>query len=107
MIIQYCPGIFGVYIRPSNKHMSNYPVSAHCLTKISRLIKIINHKVTRCLARYSPRATTTGQPINRAPNEPAMVRNASFGPNLVVSGPKILFLQEKSKVLLPKIRKPT
>ena len=25
-------------------------------------------KVNRCLARYSPRATTTSQPINRAPN---------------------------------------
>ena len=57
-------------------------------------------KVNRCLARYSPRATTTSQPINRAPNEPAMVRNAKFGPNLVVSGQKILFLLEKSKVLL-------
>ena len=58
------------------------------------------NKVNRCLARYSPRATTTSQPINRAPNEPAMVRNAKFGPNLVVSGQKILFLLEKSKVLL-------
>ena len=58
------------------------------------------YKVNRCLARYSPRATTTGQPINRAQNEPAMVRNAKFGPNLVVSGQKILFLLEKSKVLL-------
>ena len=45
-------------------------------------------------------ATTTSQPINRAPNESAMVRNAKFGPNLVVSGQKILFLLEKSKVLL-------
>ena len=45
MIIQYCLGIFGVYIRPSNKHKHNYPVSAHCLIKISRLIKIINHNV--------------------------------------------------------------
>ena len=58
------------------------------------------NKVNRCLARYSPRATTTCQPINRAPNESAMVRNAKFGPNLVVSGQKILFLLEKSKVLL-------
>ena len=41
-------------------------------------------KVNRCLARYSPRATTTSQPINRAPNAPAMVRNANFGLNLVV-----------------------
>ena len=29
------------------------------------------HKVNRCLARYSPRATTTNQPTNRAPNKPA------------------------------------
>jgi len=46
-------------------------------------------KVNRCLARYSPRATTTSQPINRAPNEPAMVRNANFGLNLVVFEQKI------------------
>ena len=58
-------------------------------------------KVNRCLARYSPRATTASQPINRAPNEPAMVRIANFGPNLVVFEQKILFLLEKSKVLLP------
>ena len=30
-----------------------------------------NDKVNRCLARYSPRATATNQPTNRAPNEPA------------------------------------
>ena len=53
-----------------------------------------NDKVNRCLARYSPRATTTSQPINKAPNEPAMVRYAKFGPNLVVFGQKILFLLE-------------
>ena len=29
------------------------------------------HKVDRCLARYSPRAITTNQLTNRAPNEPA------------------------------------
>ena len=28
------------------------------------------NKVNRCLARYSPRATTTNQPINRALNKP-------------------------------------
>ena len=27
-------------------------------------------KVNRCLARYSPRATTTNRPINRAMNKP-------------------------------------
>ena len=30
-----------------------------------------NDKVNRCLARYSPRATTTNRPTNRAPNKPA------------------------------------
>ena len=39
----------------------------------------IKYKVNRCLARYSPRATTTSQPTNRAPNEPAMNKNAKFG----------------------------
>ena len=29
------------------------------------------YKVDRCLARYSPCATTTNQPTNRAPNKPA------------------------------------
>ena len=28
------------------------------------------NKVNRCLARYSPRSTTTNQPTNRIPNEP-------------------------------------
>ena len=30
-----------------------------------------NDKVNRCLARYSPRATNTNRPANRAPNKPA------------------------------------
>ena len=30
-----------------------------------------NDKVNRCLARYSPRATTTNRPTNRALNKPA------------------------------------
>ena len=29
------------------------------------------NKVNRCLARYSPRATTTNRPTNRAPKKPA------------------------------------
>ena len=45
--------------------------------------------------RYSPRATS--QPINRAPNEPAMVRNANFGLNLVVFGQKILIFTREVK----------
>ena len=30
--------------------------------------RLLKNKVKRCLARYSPRATTTNQPTNRAPN---------------------------------------
>ena len=36
-------------------------------------------KENRCLAQYSLRATTTNQPTNRAPSEPAMDKNANFG----------------------------
>ena len=41
------------------------------LSKSTILIHSVLYKVNRCLARYSPRATTTNQPTNRAPNEPA------------------------------------
>ena len=34
-------------------------------------ILIKDDKVNRCLARYSPRATTTNRPTNRALNKPA------------------------------------
>ena len=51
---------------------------------------IVNSKVNRCLAQYSLRATTTNQPTNRAPNEPARLgKNANFGPNVVVLGQKV------------------
>ena len=43
-----------------------------------------SHKVNKCLARYSPRATTISQPTTRTPNEPAMNKNANFGPNLAI-----------------------
>ena len=36
----------------------------HCL-------KALPYKVKRCLARYSPRTTTTNQPTNRAQNKPS------------------------------------
>ena len=55
--------------------------------KIFWLFSILSklYKVNRCLARYSPRATTT----NRASNEPARPgKNANLGPNLVVLGQK-------------------
>ena len=47
--------------------------------------------------RDTARATTTSQPTNRAPNEPAMDRNANFGLNLVASGQKILFFTGEIK----------
>ena len=65
--------------------------------KRSNLTNIQYYKVNRCLARYSPRAKTNSQHINREPNEPAMVRNANFGLNLVVLGQKILFLTGEIK----------
>ena len=59
---------------------------------------IHKYKVKRCVARYSPRATTTNQLTNRAPNEPARPgKNANFGPNLVVLGQKILFFTGEIK----------
>ena len=35
---------------------------------INYICNVIFYKMNRCLARYSPRATTTNQPTNRAPN---------------------------------------
>ena len=40
-----------------------------CLVKITKIHKY--NKVNRCLARYSPRATTANRPTNRAPKKPA------------------------------------
>ena len=42
------------------------------------------HKVNRCLARYSPRATTTNQPTNRATNE--LARPGPKWPKMPISG---------------------
>ena len=56
------------------------------------------NKVNRCLTRYSPRATTTNRPTNRAPNKPAWHgRNWPKMPNLVVFGQKILFFTGEIK----------
>ena len=49
-----------------------------------RGVQYIIHKVNRCLAIYSPRATTTNQPTNRAQNEPA--RPGTKWPKMPVSG---------------------
>ena len=65
-----------------------------------------NNKVNRCLARYSPRATTTNRPTNRALNKPAWPgqnwpKMPILGQIWSFLGKKSFFLQEKSKVLLP------
>ena len=61
-------------------------------------LKSLVYKVNRCLARYSPRAATTNQPTDRAPNEPARPgKNANFEPNLVVLGHKILIFTGEIK----------
>ena len=72
----------------------------------------LNNKVNRCLARYSPRATTTNRPTNRALNKPAWPgpnwpKMPILGQIWSFLGKKSFFLQENSKVLLPKITKPT
>ena len=64
------------------------------------------HKVNGCLARYSPRATTTNQPTNRALNKPAWPspnwpKLSILGQIWSFLGKKSFFLLEKSKVLLP------
>ena len=44
----------------------------HRISKISILARLdYKYKVNRCLARYSPRVTTTNRPTNRALNKPA------------------------------------
>ena len=75
-------------------------------------IGFLANKVNRCLARYSPRATTTNRPANRAPKKPAWP--SPYQPKMPILGQiwsflgkKSFFLLEKSKVLLPKITKPT
>merc|ERR1711884_870734 len=74
------------------------------LSKGTILMHSVLYKVKRCLARYSPRATTTNQPTNRAPNEPARPgKNANFGPNLVVLGQKILIFTGEIKSFVPHI----
>ena len=48
----------------------NLVIDKALILKASTSYKNIN-KVKRCIARYSPRATTTDRPTNRAPNKPA------------------------------------
>ena len=76
-----------------SKPVPNITWQFHCEHEPYWISVIFHHylpKVNRCLARYSPRTTTTNQPTDRAPNEPARTgKNANFGPNLDVFGQKI------------------
>ena len=73
-----------------------WPTTTICQTEKDQIWETMD-KVNRCLARYSPRAATTNQPTNRAPNEPARPgKNANFGPNLDVFGQKILIFTGES-----------
>ena len=70
------PAVF--FIIFSNKIPSFFLVCyfpAHIQAPITHLLTSTTHhsiyKVNRCLARYSPRATTTNRLTNRAPNKPA------------------------------------
>ena len=70
------------------------------------VINAIQHKVNRCLARYSPHVTTTNRPTNRALNKPAWPgpnwpKIPVLGQIWSFLGKKSFFLLEKSKVLLP------
>ena len=60
------------------------------------------NKVNRCLARYSPRATTTNQPTNRTPNESAgpiyVPKTAYFGAKNGPFRPNILMILGGSKI---------
>ena len=73
-------------------------------------IRIIYYKVNRCLARYSPRATTTNQPTNRAPNEPARPIFAQesilWGKNGRFWAKHLNYFGIEQMFLYPHIRKP-
>ena len=70
----------------------------HCSENAS-LVSLRN-KVNRCLARYSPRATTTDQPTNRALNKPAWP--GPYQPKMPILGQIWSFLGKKSFFLLEK-----
>ena len=76
--------------------------NVHCFEDMQ--VGCTKDKVNRCLARYSPRATTTNRPTNRAPNAcpgPNWPKMPILGQIWSFLGTKSFFLLEKSKVLLP------
>ena len=64
----------------NKRYIQNFPLCRIQLNQHQRVSNIYQniqntlsylYKVNRCLARYSPSATTTNRPSNRAPNKPA------------------------------------
>ena len=54
-----------------DKSTMHLGISSHHLHPNHPHHNLTIHKVSRCLARYSPRATTTNRPTNRTPKKPA------------------------------------
>ena len=54
-----------------NTALFMYLMRLHQAAVVTITMNKVYNKVSRCLARYSPRATTTNRPTNRAPNKPA------------------------------------
>ena len=93
--------------RGTNKLWSTHIVSILTTCKNYKQLQLLN-KVKRCLARYSPRDTTTNRLTKRASNKPAWPgpkwpKNANFGPNLVVFGQKNLFFNGEIKIFVTHI----
>ena len=83
-----CFGLPGpVSLKWSLRCLSVSHFTNHKLTK--KLFINVVHKVNRCRARNSPRATTTNQPTNRAPNESA--RPGPKWPKLSILGKIVQF----------------
>ena len=53
-------------LEKKQRSLAEYSAGKH-----EQLTEVSMYKVNRCLARYSPRATTTNRPTNRALNKPA------------------------------------
>ena len=87
---EQCPlGVQRLPICMILSHPRTHPPHIHTIKQLLSII--IYHKVKMCLARYSPRATSTNQPTNQKGTKwggKAWPKNANFGPNLVVLGKK-------------------
>ena len=72
----HCNALFNVHhLQYTSRSDSGSPcmwLSSHRHTPAMETSDVmLVYKVNRCLARYSPRATTTNRPANRAPKKPA------------------------------------